>query len=145
QDKYYGYKNSKYDVERVFEYIYQTYGIEELKFIIKNNDVSRVIKYAKEYSSKNISTVSLNIKSVVNYLTEDTDIVEEEENTQSNNANNLSKFSSSLKRKMRKGSVYKLNKINSDVEKASSNTQQQKQSVGESLNKYKIWSNGDYL
>ena len=144
EDRYSGYKNNKYDIERVFEYIYNEYGIEELKFIIKNNDVSKVIKYAKEYSSKDISTASLNIKSIVNYLTEDTDIVEEE-NTQSNNTNNLSKFSSSLKRKMRKGSVYKLNKINRDVEKASSNTQQQKQSVGESLNKYKIWSNGDYL
>ena len=46
---------------------------------------------------------------------------------------------------MRKGSVYKLNKINRDVEKASSNTQQQKQPIGESLNKYKVWSNGNYL
>ena len=141
-----------WDIERVYFYIYEVYGINELKFIIKNNDVAKVIKYAKEFVNYYYDSTGLDgidVNSVIK------DLTELKEETVEEGVTDLSKFSNSLKRKMRKGSVYKINKIVRDIESSSStsntsNPSGEEQSddtqpVGESFNKYKIWSNNDYI
>lgn len=139
-----------WDIERVYYYIYGAYGIQEIKDIIANNDIIKVIKYAKEFIENNyditgakfiVKTPGMNKHDLIRTIEDE--FRDLNESTVDNNS--LKSFSSSLKRKMRKGSIYKLNKINKDINTAQT-VLPQNQVVSEgSFSKYKALSNNDYV
>ena len=114
-------KRDKYATERVYKYILDKYGINKIKRIIKDNDPARVLTYVKEYiDSFDEAAEDLSIK----YF----NILNEEESSTTNNSDNVSlddikKFGTSLKRRIRSKSIYKLNKIMRDIQRGNIGTE----------------------
>ena len=167
QDKFY--------VERVFRYIKYTKGMTEIKNILISNNLIVFYRYAKEYSNK-YEQFRKNIKESDLYIEQDCydylneckkyESLTEEELAIPESIKKIQNLATNLKRRIRKQSVYKLNKIRRDLlrgnlgkeEKGTGlSTLQQLQTgniSGESkpenveegtFEKFKKWAQGDYI
>lgn len=119
-----GKHDSKYDVERVYDYIVGRYGVGELKRIIKNNDYAKVLSYAAEFYNDNYDPI------FYKSFKEHSAILEEEDNITASTSdttndkkadmpslNDIADFGKKLTRKIKSKSVYRLNKISRDLQR----------------------------
>lgn len=104
----------RYELERVFRYIDETYGDKEIKRIVKANDLKAVIKYAAEYS-ENPDPIkeAAYIREIKTLLESE----EEEKVAEVPSLEDLSKLGEKITRRIKNATVYKLNKIKRDMER----------------------------
>ena len=164
-DKYIRDRNPEFKLEFVVHYIINKYGISEMVNIARFNDINKFIKYARECNVRLRESEDLFIDSedIYQCLTEEGEIPIPE------SIKKIQNFASNLKRKIRRQSVYKLNKITRDLERgnigkeekgAGLSTLQQLQTgdvsgiskdespsedSGVSESTFKSWTNGDYI
>ena len=102
--------------ERVFLYILNTYGINEVKKIIKYNDLKLFAKYGVEAALGKSNTDEFN-----DFLEAASNIMEaeatEEKKADIPSLDDLSKIGQKIKNKIRTQTVRKLNKIKRDIER----------------------------
>lgn len=105
-----------YITERVFLYILNTYGINEVKKIIKFNDLKLFAKYGVEAALGKTNTDEFN-----DFLEEASNIMEAEaakgKKADIPSLDDLSKIGQKIKNKIRTQTVRKLNKIKRDIER----------------------------
>lgn len=104
----------RYDIERIFKYIDDTYGDREILSIVKTNDINRVFRYGKELLKKNNKFI--NFKEFASLEDNYHQLSEEELSTM----DDISNLGDKIARKIKSASVYKLNKIKRDVERGNS-------------------------
>lgn len=102
--------DAKYEMERVFKYIYEIYGDRPILQIVRNNDIRMVFQYAKE--------MTLNPKSSV--MKELAMLCEEDQPATLDDVQNIGQ---KITRKIKAASVYKLNKISRDIERGNTGTE----------------------
>ena len=156
QDRFYS--------ERIFRYIINKKGMVEVKKILISNNLALFYRYAKEYSDKQIKK---SIKESDLGIDQDCyELIKEEELAIPESIKKIQNMATNLKRRIRRQSVYKLNKIKRDLLKGNLgieergtglSTIQQLQTgdiTGESkpenveestFEKFKAWSKGDYI
>ena len=115
-EKKYGKKSTSFNNERLIKAIYDNYGIDVIKKIIKYNDISLLKKYEKELYSDNFD---ISNRDYLSLFKEDT----EEKRSDINSLEDISDLGNSLKRKIRSQTVYKLNKIQRDLKKGNTGTE----------------------
>ena len=149
---------SKYDRERIIDYILQEYGLDELKYIIKYNKIDRIIKYGLELAAEQKYNITKNIRSLFE--------ADEEPKSDITSLDDISDLGSKIKRKIRSQTVYKLNKIKRDIERGNTGAETrgmtslsalkhnnvvqsiptQSANVSQGTEEsFKIWSHGDYI
>lgn len=164
-DKYIRDKNPEFKLECTVHYIVSKYGVDEMVKIARFNDINKFIKYARECNIRLRESNDLLIdnEEIYQCLTEEGEIPIPE------SIKKIQNFASNLKRKIRRQSVYKLNKITRDLERgnvgkeekgAGLSTLQQLQTgdisgiskvespsddSGVSESVFKSWTNGDYI
>lgn len=98
-------RDSKYNAERLFKYIHDTYGDREIIRIVKENKVGILQKYMKEaYRTFGITSV----KEMTELLTEEDQI---------STVADIADIGKKITRKIKAASVYKLNKIKRDIDR----------------------------
>ncbi len=166
-DKYIKDNDPNFKLECVVKYIVKKYGVDEMVNIARFNDINKFIKYGRECSIRLRESDDLFIdnEEIYQCLTEEGEIPIPE------SIKKVQNFASNLKRRIRKQSVYKLNKIARDMERgnvgkeekgAGLSTLQQLQTgdisgvskeespsdvgdTGVSESVFKSWTNGDYI
>lgn len=131
RDNHYG---DGFTLERVFKYTIETYGVDYFREkILKNNDVKLILKLTKEYNKD----IQYNIFNEVSYslLMEESEGDEPESSATTISTPSISigeipesikkiqNMATNLKRKIRKNSVYKLNKIVRDIRRGNNGTE----------------------
>lgn len=96
----------RYDMERVFKYIYDTYGDKALINVVQLNRMSEVYRYAKELIGETTDDL----------FKEMAEIIEEQED-QICRPEDIADIGKKITRKIKQASVYKLNKIKRDIER----------------------------
>jgi len=150
-------KDDGYNQERVWKYIIDKYGVNEVVRILRTNNMSLLMAYAKEYYGiTSESALDIDDETVSLYEADSAAIDVPESMKQ------IQKMASSLKRRIRQHSVYKLNKIKRDLERGNTgvetrgtNTIQQLKtgnvsgiSLGDTTGtteQVERWTNGDYI
>ena len=159
QDKFYS--------ERVFRYIYNTKGINEIKKILISNNLILFYRYAKEYSNEygnylRLKESDVGIEEDCINLVKEYESLNEEELQVPESIKKIQNLATNLKRRIRRQSVYKLNKIKRDLLRGNLGTEergtglstiQQLQTgdiTGETKpegtqEQYERWSKGDFI
>ena len=165
-DKYIKQRDPSFNLEYVVYHIDRKYGTDEMVSIAKFNDVNRFIKYGRECQITIKESDDLMIDSEEMYQC----LVEEGEIETPESIKKIQNFASNLKRRIRRQSVYKLNKITRDLERGNVgkeekgvgfSTLQQLQTgditgiskeespsdIGDEVSEaaFKSWTNGDYI
>ncbi len=103
--------DSKYNVERLFKYIHDTYGDREIIRIVKENKIGILQKYMKEaYRTFGITSV----REMTELLTEEDQI---------STVADIADMGKKITRKIKAASVYKLNKIKRDIDRGNTGTE----------------------
>ena len=158
-----------FGVERFFKRIIEDYGIKELVRIMYYNDTAMLMKYAKQYHENRYSRRQ--------FFTEMDLIMEEGEESEGDSApaastpsvdtpdvsipvpesiKKIQNMATSLKRRIRQHSTYKLNKIMRDIERGNVGSETRANnsledlkgglsSVSSSLEAFNIATGGDYI
>lgn len=154
-------RNKNFYMEIVVDYIVKKYGLNTMVQIARFNDVKKLIQYAKEcnITLKESDDLGLDSESI-SILNEDVPIstpsieIPNVSIPVPEDLDKLSRFSTNLKKRIRKQSVYKLNKIRRDIlsgnvgkeERSNSAPEESPQPQAEStLEKFKSQTNGDYV
>ena len=154
--------------EKVFRYIITTRGMLEVKKILMGNNLPAFYKYAKEYNAKNFANNKLKESDLgieqdcYDLLKESESYINEEELIVPESIKKIQNLATNLKRRIRRQSVYKLNKIKRDLIRGNTGTEekgaglstlqqlQTGQITGESKpeatqEQYERWSKGDFI
>ena len=166
----------KFYSEKVFAYIIEEYGMAEVKKILIGNSLGLFYKYAKEYSAKYRKNARKALgesdfgieQDCYDYIEEANKLasLSEEELAIPESIKKIQNMTSNLKRRIRRQSVYKLNKIKRDLIRGNLGTEERSTGLstiqqlqtgnitGESkpenveegtFEKFKTWSKGDYI
>ena len=166
----------KFYSEKVFAYIIRKYGMSEVKKILVGNSLGLFYKYAKECSVEYQRAIKMGIKEsdlgieqdCYDYIEESNRLasLSEEELAIPESIKKIQNMASNLKRRIRRQSVYKLNKIKRDLIRGNLGTEERSAGLstiqqlqtgditGESkpenveegtFEKFKAWSKGDYI
>ena len=114
-------RRDKFITERLYNYIFETYGIGKIKDLIRRNDPMAVVGYMSEYIDSFDEAVDTAL------IMKDLKIFEEEGEITKTEINigsgDLKKFATSLKRRVRAKSIYKLNKIMRDIQRGNTGSE----------------------
>lgn len=159
--------NDSFSVERFFKQIIDDYGIDHFVKIMYYNDTGLLFEYAKKYGKTRYQ--NRNFFAEMDLITEEAEIVREEEETSDNKAEmpdindpipesikKIQTMGTRLKRRIKQHSAYKLNKIIRDMDRGNVGTESRDTNslellqagipnVSNSLKEFNRMTNGDYI
>lgn len=111
----------KYEMERLFRYIDETYGDNEIKRIVRSNDTKAVMRYAREYAKDRTIQETAELIRELESILESAD--KDEPKTEVPSLDNIADLGKKIVRHIKRNTVYKMNKIRRDIERGNTGTE----------------------